>query len=377
MEILTRQSFMCLKSLQHLTITEKKIDDGALTIDNKKLSLLNLSYNSLEIIGKESLISLEIPIRDSWASYNMHSCELLSNITSLQSFSIFHHKSVDVCHGTCEYKKFKIVNLRYVSGTFKNLRPMIFLCLNKLENLGISEGSLEIIETGAFTGLEKLTQLTLESNRIKHINQNIFSPLKNLIILILKNNTIEFIDDKAFVNKNLTLLDLSHNLLTHIRENTFFGVTLKNLRQWAVSNLKIDITCENKGWMIEICKNHNSISSVKSKLENLELTAGSVILKANLFGFLPSLKYLKIQVDETFIFFSQTLKNLKNLKTVEIVGNRTIGICQNLYSKNISNSIIDIRYTTGSIHSLRANSFDCLPQIEILTITKTQATRYG
>ncbi|XP_044002033.1 leucine-rich repeat-containing protein let-4-like [Aphidius gifuensis] len=63
--------------------------------------------------------------------------------------------------------------------------------------------------------------------------------------------------------------------------------------------------------------------------------------------------------------------NLENLKTVEIFGNRTIGICQNLYSKNISNSIIDIRYVSGKIDKLQEDSLNCLPQIEILMITKT------
>ncbi|XP_044001600.1 toll-like receptor Tollo [Aphidius gifuensis] len=437
------------------------------------LRVLKLTTNSILFTTSvfhhlKFLKSLELSFNGFWISFSMRSCQLLSNLTKLKSFIISHHNTIDICHETCNNNNnLNIVYLRYAIGTVRNLRPLVFSCLNKLENLDISDGSLEIIATGAFIGLEKLKSLTLSSNKLTHIGRNIFEKLINLNSLILRNNKINSIDDKAFDKQILSTLDLSYNELKFISKYTLYGAKCKrldlsnnkltsiesgafkninldslyvgnndklieNFIAWNVDESKIQRDCIIQG-ILQICTKLNSLSSVdviihdfspefplpSSKLElsgissigrnafnnsninvyfkvleihytekhefiiypesfegliNLEdliLNVGAITLTSNLFEKLKSLKYLKIQVIETIQYLSQVLINLKSLRTLEIIGNKTIGICQNVYSKYISNSITDIRYVNGEIDELPENSFVCMPQIEILTITET------
>ncbi|XP_044005919.1 leucine-rich repeat neuronal protein 1-like [Aphidius gifuensis] len=109
-----------------------------------------------------------------------------------------------------------------------------------------------------------------------------------------------------------------------------------------------------------------------TQLENLELDVGPILLQAHSFDSLPSLKFFKIKVIETFQYLSQVLAPLSNLKTIEIVGNRSVGICQNKFSSKIPHSLTDIRYTNSPLTELQANSMTCIPQLEKFTITNTQ-----
>ncbi|XP_044005917.1 leucine-rich repeat-containing G-protein coupled receptor 4-like [Aphidius gifuensis] len=109
-----------------------------------------------------------------------------------------------------------------------------------------------------------------------------------------------------------------------------------------------------------------------TQLENLELDVGPILLQAHLFDSLPSLKFLKIEVIETFQYLSQVLAPLSNLKTIEILGNRSVGICQNKFSYEIPHLLTDIRYTNGPLKELQANSMTCIAQLEKFTITNTQ-----
>ncbi|XP_044013951.1 leucine-rich repeat protein soc-2 homolog [Aphidius gifuensis] len=109
-----------------------------------------------------------------------------------------------------------------------------------------------------------------------------------------------------------------------------------------------------------------------TELENLELDVGPILLQAHLLNGLSSLKFLKIEVIETFQYLSQVLAPLSNLKTIDIVGNRSVGICQNVFSSKIPHSLTDIRYINGPLKELQANSMTCIPQLEKFTITHTQ-----
>lgn len=108
------------------------------------------------------------------------------------------------------------------------------------------------------------------------------------------------------------------------------------------------------------------------RLENLELDVGPILLQPSIFNTLPSLKFLKIEVIETHQYLSQVLSPLINLETLEIVGNQSVGICQNIFSFKIPRSLTDIRYTNGPLKELPTNSMTCMPQLEKFTITNTQ-----
>ncbi|XP_044001602.1 leucine-rich repeat-containing protein 15-like [Aphidius gifuensis] len=314
----------------------------------------------------------------------------------------------------------KLKRLTLSSNKLTHIDRNVFQNLINLNSLKLIDNKIKNIDDKAF---EKQTLLTLDLsyNELKFISKSMFYGVK-CKRLDLSNNKLTFIETGTFKNTNLESLYVKNN-----------NKLIKNFIAWNVDEFKIQTDCIVQG-ILQICTKLNSLSSVdviihdfspefplpSSKLElygissigrnafnnsninvyfkvleihytenhefiiypesfedliNLEdliLNVGPITLTNNLFDKLKSLKYLKIQVIETVQYLSQVLINLKSLKTLEIVGNKTVGICRNVYSKYISNtSITDIRYVNGEIDELPENSFVCMPQIELLTITKT------
>ncbi|XP_044001599.1 leucine-rich repeat-containing G-protein coupled receptor 5-like [Aphidius gifuensis] len=291
----------------------------------------------------------------------MGSCQLFSNLSELKSFVITHHNTIDICHETCNNdnnNKLNIVYLRYTIGKVKNLRPLVFSCLDKLENLDISNGSLEIIENGAFNGLEKLKSLTLSSNKLTHIGRNIFEKLINLNSLILRNNKINNIDDQTFDKQTLSSLDLSYNELKFINKYTFYGIECKhvyvgnndklieNFIAWNVDESKIQTDCIVQG-IIQICTKLNSLSSVDVIIHDfspdfplpsskLELSGISSIGRNafNNSNINAHFKVLEIHYTENheFIIYPESFEGLINLEDL-ILNVGAITLTNNLFDK--------------------------------------------
>ncbi|XP_044019410.1 protein artichoke-like [Aphidius gifuensis] len=312
----------------------------------------------------------------------------------------------------------KLKSLTLSSNKLTHIGRNIFEKLINLNSLILRNNKINNIDDKTFDK-QTLSTLDLSYNELKFISKYTFYGVK-CKWLDLSNNKLTSIEPGSFKNINLDSLYVGNN-----------DKLIENYDAWNVDESKIQTDCIIQG-ILMICTKLNSLSSVhviihdfspdfslpSSKLElsgissigrnafknsnvnvyfrileihytgnhefiiypesfeslmNLEdliLNVGATTLTSNLFDKLKSLKYLKIQVIETIQYLSQVLINLKSLRTLEIIGNKTVGICQNVYSKNISNSIVDIRYVSGEINELPENSFICMPQIEIYHTTK-------
>ncbi|XP_044005813.1 receptor-like protein Cf-9 [Aphidius gifuensis] len=267
----------------------------------------------------QSLIALEIPMIEP----QEFQCQSFSNLQSLEELILVNYNTVNICYGLCYTIDFGIKSLEYKNSTFTKFGSMKLSCLKKLEHLAIT---------------------------------NVLNNNTNAWIVGEFNMQTDCFDEKPFtICKKFNTLT-SVNLMKTEYDYINFKLALK-----------LNVILENHVFTIY----PESFEGLKN-LENLELNVGAIVLKANLFNKLPSLKYLKIEVDETLLYLSQVLGSLKNLKTLEIVGNDTIGICQNAFSYKIPHSLTDVRYTNGMIKNLQANSMTCMPQLEKLIITNTQ-----
>ncbi|XP_044005610.1 uncharacterized protein LOC122850543 [Aphidius gifuensis] len=313
-----------------------------LEIDTKQIFLKTPVFYHLQ-----SLIALEIPLIEP----QEFQCRSFSNLQSLEELVLVNYNTVDICYGLCRTINFGIKSLQYKNSIFTELQWMKLSCLKKLVHLAItnawnvseSNTQTDCFNEEPFTICKKfntLTSVNLITNRYGYINYR----LGIKVSAALESQTLK----------------LSGQIYS-IGRNAFQNSDI-------VTNLKT-LICHQTTHVFTIYP--ESFEGL-TELENLELNTGPIVLKAHLFDKLPSLKYLKIEVEETLQPLSQVLINLKNLKTLEVVGNHTIGICQNIYSHKIPHSLTDIRYTNGNITNLQANSMRCMPQLEKLIITNTQ-----
>ncbi|XP_044010263.1 chaoptin-like [Aphidius gifuensis] len=257
------------------------------------------------------------------------------------------------------FKDLKILTLQMSSAADKfTISNNSFVGLPSLKVLEIKTKPIQL-KTPVFYNLQSLIALEIPMIEPQEFQCQSFSNLQSLEELVLVNyNTVNICYGLCYTI-NFGIKSLGYKNSTFTKFGSMKLSCLKKLEHLAITNDHVFTIYPE------------SFEGLKN-LENLELNVGAIVLKANLFDKLPSLRYLKIEVEETLQYLSQVLGSLKNLKTLEIVGNDTIGICQNAFSYKIPHSLIDVRYTNGMIKNLQANSMACMPQLEKLIITNTQ-----
>ncbi|XP_044005920.1 leucine-rich repeat-containing protein let-4-like [Aphidius gifuensis] len=338
------------------------------------------------------------------------------NISQLQytggSFKTLTHKSFECLRN--------LRNLTITNSDLTFLEPGSLNGLEKLETVSIrSNDKLTHIPSNVFN-VKSLKIIDLSNNSISRVDDGAFkSSNNNLMLLNLSYNLIEIIEGGVFQNFRCEVIDLTQSGIVAIVDGAFNNSRVDkiflmknqifnlNYLKWGIhytaTMVYIDFTnfdiFESYNNSRHLTKWDESFHLKKSyscylsesvhktdnafmiypesfvgltELENLELDVGPIILQAQLFESLSSLKFLKIEVEESIQYLSQVLVPLSNLKTIEIVGNRSVGICQNKFSSKIPYSLTDIRYTKGPLKELQENSMTCISQLEKFTIKNTQ-----
>lgn len=112
-------------------------------------------------------------------------------------------------------------NIMYIdlSGNHINNIGMAFKGLEVLDSLNLSRNQIEAIDSETFTiskNKTKLHLLDLSHNLLSHLSNNVFENLWNLRMLYLQGNRISMIQDECYKYlKNLIYLNLCCNNLTN------------------------------------------------------------------------------------------------------------------------------------------------------------------
>ncbi|XP_064651089.1 keratocan-like [Lineus longissimus] len=179
-------------------------DDAFLDMPN--ITMLNLSYNSLDEISERplkylsSLVTLDI-------SHN-----------NLSAVAIHNFNGEDL-------KALKTLDLS--NNNISTIGREGFYKLNSLVQLNLCHNRLKTVDTGMLLGLSGLSSLYLDNNNINHIVNKAFQPLWSVTTLTLNNNDLTGLDRLTFFNMNkLESLNLGYNMLEKVpseslREPTF------------------------------------------------------------------------------------------------------------------------------------------------------------
>jgi Leucine-rich repeat (LRR) protein len=376
--LLTNLNEINSSSLKYLNVSNNRLQE----IDLKNaflpnLEYLDLSHNRLISIKNESFLNMD----------KLKHLNLSNNKLDLES----EFNNISYFHGQSHLETLDLSfnEIKYLDSN------QTFQYLNSLKYLNLSNNRLNSLDAFIFGFLYNLSDLHLASNNLTFLNGRCFFNLRNLKKLILKNNQINSIDFLQ-LNKNdlynleyleieenkitlinethfqfyfyLSSLNLNSNPIESIHKNTF--KSLKLLKTLWVSNTKIDSLFLNSNLKeLDFSYLNASISGIEqlTNIEWINLANSKVNCSFGLF-LRSSTKYvdfsynqfkwendskmfnllgsalavLKLRQTNLQILDQINLKNLTNLKHLDLSFNNLSFICQDSFEFNLNLEYLDL-----------------------------------
>ncbi|XP_053672304.1 chaoptin [Anopheles nili] len=188
----------------------------------RKLIYLDISGNSLGVIGEDTFKGLESTLLEIKLSYNRIASLRKIALPKLRRLDLSSNSiddlAIDSFHG--------LPNLLYlnVSGNEhigQVTRTMIYP-LAKLQVIDVSHCGLRMLQADLFHNNTDLRIALLNHNQLKVIEEGTFLNLNNLFDLSLASNGLEQLRPRSFVNTvNLRSLNLRQNALQELRADMF------------------------------------------------------------------------------------------------------------------------------------------------------------
>ncbi len=115
----------------------------------------------------------------------------------------------------------KLIDLNLKNNQLREIEQEDLNNLLSLQNINIDFNKLRRIRYGVFNSLAKIENISLQNNKIKQIDKNAFSGLFSLKNIWLNRNKIKEIDKSLIEGLNLTVLNLSSNLIETVDAKIF------------------------------------------------------------------------------------------------------------------------------------------------------------
>lgn len=241
-------------------------------------------------------------------------------------------------------------------------------CLTNLTEINLS--MCNIYEVPTFIGnLLSVVKLDLSSNNLDTLPQS-FTELEHVTDLILSHNKFTQIP-QCLINgmQSVTILDLSHNILSDISVQPFCIQVLQTLN---ISNNSKLTSLPRWLWSIK-CNSLESLDiSFTNCLNNIEVDP-----YLYMYGIGNHLKYLNVTNSSSNLLQIDFVKHLKNLKTVVLSNtNSTNNICNN-YFNNIPlvfnyrfKRITSLSMSNVGLSYIGKNVYFSLPCLRFLDLSK-------
>lgn len=317
-----------MESLVELDISRNKITEPVLKrIHFKSLSnlkILNLSRNdNITAIAYKTFSDTYLKTLN-MSMVNLKTLRKLGNgnLTTID----FSYNNISVINSQVFEGLFNLISLNMSGNAISKLQVSVFQDLKNLKELRLSFNYLSKLPKNIFNTLKSLEILDLSSNALDRVDG--FERLTSLKKLFLTNNYLKIIPSGRSLPRSLRILDISHNTLQFIGNNTF-------------SNL--------------------------GKLTSLDMseTNDSYFIDSNIFEHLKSLKVLKMSLNGLTtienIFFPLTVESIDlSFNKISVISDETFDSLNNLHYLNLSHN--NIR-STGKYFTSR------FPQIKYVDIT--------
>jgi Leucine-rich repeat (LRR) protein len=376
---LHRNSFMGLKQLKTLKVSNTKFDSLFL---NQNLKELDLSYLNVPLSNIEQLTNIEsINLANSKINYSIEL--FLSNSTNYVDFSYNQFdwdndfKMFNKLGSALEFLKLQQTNLQKIDQI--NLKA-----LNNLKHLDLSFNNLSFISQDSFEFnlnleyldlssnslyefsivLNKLKYSNLDNNQINSTNE-VLKDYYSIEIFKMANNRLDkypSFEMSQIKSENVeTFLEfhLNQNQINEIKYFSFiFGkLLLANFDSNQISSIETDAFLN--------CRSLQSLSIAQNRLRNLT---------ENNFHFLFSLIHLNLSFNEINFIEQRTFSNLNKLKSLDLNYNKLISIENDLFL-GLSN-LNDLHLMSQNEMTLNNSSFHHLPNISSIVLNKLLISNY-
>jgi Leucine-rich repeat (LRR) protein len=325
------ESFLNMDKLKHLNLSHNKLDleSGFNNISyfygQSLLGTLDLSFNEIKYLDSNRTFQYLNSLKYLNLSNNrLNSLDafifgFLYNLSDLHLAS----NNISFINGRCF---FNLRNLKKLVLSNNQINSTDFLQLNKndlynLEYLDLEENKITLIHETLFQSFVYLFHLNLNSNPIKSIHGNTFKSLKLLKTLRVSNTKI----DSLFLNSNLKELDLS-----------YLNVSISNIEQltnieW-INLASSKVNCSFELFLSGLTK-YVDFSFNQFKWEN----------DSKMFNILGSaLEVLKLRQTNLQKLDQINLKNLINLKHLDLSFNNLSFISQDSFEFNVNLEYLDL-----------------------------------
>lgn len=324
--------FNGLTNVKQLNLSHQRI--GAIEDESfcgtKYLEVLNISYNSIELMTPLSLKCLQ----------NLNTLDLTSNLISNISFTknnldnlkiliLKNNKIRHIYNNTFQFlPELSILDL---SQNFISFIPnKVFKYSPLLKHLSLQNNELDsnYILPDSFSGLSNLVILDLSSNLLQSLNETMFKELINMEYLNVSNCFINNLDiDVLKYTHKLEIIDLSSNLLSEFSINTN---NISALTTLILDNNKIKKLDETMKPLVNLYK--------LQLCKNVLLSLNEDIFLAN-----KALNYLSLSFDEdeVTLFNISSLPSNGNLHTLVLSGISGITASNNSKDINVQSLVIN------------------------------------
>lgn len=236
-----------------------------------------------------------------------------------------------------DVKELKILNLSRCRLT--HLHPIIYQQLPVLETLDLSDNLIASLAPGEFRHLSNLAYLYLDGNLLTGITEGTFHGQK-LRDLGLSRNSLSTLSDHAFTNSSVQRLDISHNKLEYVLQDSFEPL---------YTSLEVlDISFNDLG--------NQAFAFLISPLKSLKQLHATNLLLNNLFPGVfihnGNLKFLNLSTNSFTHLLPMFLIPLENLEVLDLSHNLLPSVSRP-FLQTLSN------ITTFQSLYLVDNPFDC------------------
>ena len=227
LQLLDDRLFISLTKLTHLFLQNNRLKmlPASIFVHAKDLIELNISGNKISVLSCTTFQSQHTLITLNLAHNQLSTIcpALFSGLHQLRFVTLDHnHITFSVSDNFLYKDSINLLGIYFSSNNLTILPANIFTGVTSVQDFYLDNNNIEDIDDGAFSGIDNIYGLHLNNNSIQHVPRHWLSDL-SVYYLDISHNNISTIDDFAFMSDHLVSLRIKGNLITTLSRNIFYG----------------------------------------------------------------------------------------------------------------------------------------------------------